>query len=127
MTRSLTDKQAAFVNEYAIDFCAKQSAIRSGYSPKTAEQQGWQLLQNPLVIEALAAKRSELAVRTELTRDEVIEGLLAEARNVGEGSSHSARVSAWAHLGKHLGLFDQDQEKGREIVIQFNSLHAGVL
>ncbi len=34
----------------------------------------------------------------------VIEGLLKEARREGEGSSHSARISAWGLLAKHLGM-----------------------
>ena len=32
-------------------------------------------------------------------------GLHDEATAKGEGSSPSARVSAWFHLGKHLGMF----------------------
>ena len=35
----------------------------------------------------------------------VVNGLLKEAQDYAEGSTQSARVSAWAHLGKHLGMF----------------------
>ncbi len=45
--------------------------------------------------------------RTGVTQDQVITGLLHEARLTSEGSSHSARVAAWAHLGKHLGMFTE--------------------
>lgn len=34
----LSKKQAQFSQEYIIDLNAKQSAIRAGYSAKTAEQ-----------------------------------------------------------------------------------------
>ena len=44
-------------------------------------------------------------IATGVTQDEVIRGLKKEATLDGENSSHSARVSAWAHLGKHLGMF----------------------
>jgi phage terminase small subunit len=37
---TLTPRQARFVAEYLIDLNAKQAAIRAGYSPKAAEQQG---------------------------------------------------------------------------------------
>ena len=37
----------------------------------------------------------------------MIRGLKKEATLEGEGSSHSARVAAWAHLGKHLGMFTE--------------------
>ena len=45
----MTPKQQAFVSEYLIDLNATQAAIRAGYSPKTAEQLGYQLLQHPSV------------------------------------------------------------------------------
>ena len=35
-TQKLTPKQAAFVEEHAIDMNATQAAIRAGYSAKTA-------------------------------------------------------------------------------------------
>ncbi len=35
----LTLKQQCFVDEYLIDLNGTQAAIRSGYSPKAAEQQ----------------------------------------------------------------------------------------
>ena len=101
----LTPKQQRFVDEYLIDLNATQAAIRSGYSPKTAEQQGFQLLKKTSVSEAIEQAQQERQKRTLVTQDDVIRGLLTEAEWQGEGSSHSARVSAWAHLGKHLNMF----------------------
>ena len=40
----MTDKQERFCEEYMIDLNATQAAIRAGYSPKTANEQGSQLL-----------------------------------------------------------------------------------
>ena len=101
----LTPKQQRFVDEYLIDLNATQAAIRAGYSPKTAEQQGFQLLKKTSVSEAIEQAQQERQKRTLVTQDDVIRGLLTEAEWQGEGSSHSARVSAWAHLGKHLNMF----------------------
>ena len=101
----LTPKQQRFVDEYLIDLNATRAAIRSGYSPKTAEQQGFQLLKKTSVSEAIEQAQQERQKRTLVTQDDVIRGLLTEAEWQGEGSSHSARVSAWAHLGKHLNMF----------------------
>ena len=101
----LTPKQQRFVDEYLIDLNATQAAIRAGYSPKTAEQQGFQLLKKTSVSEAIEQAQQERQKRTMVTQDDVIRGLLTEAEWQGEGSSHSARVSAWAHLGKHLNMF----------------------
>ena len=101
----LTPKQQRFVDEYLIDLNATQAAIRAGYSPKTSEQQGFQLLKKTSVSEAIEQAQKERQKRTLVTQDDVIRGLLTEAELQGEGSSHSARVSAWAHLGKHLNMF----------------------
>ena len=107
---NLTPKQQRFVEEYLIDLNATQSAIRAGYSEKTAEQQGYQLLQKTSVLKAIEEAKNQVSKRTELTVDMVVNGLLKEAQDYAEGSTQSARVSAWAHLGKHLGMFKEKVE-----------------
>ena len=102
---NLTPKQQRFVDEYLIDLNATQAAIRAGYSPKTANEQGARLLVNVSISAAIKEAQQERQKRTLVTQDDVIRGLLTEAEWQGEGSSHSARVSAWAHLGKHLNMF----------------------
>ncbi|MGO5422344.1 terminase small subunit [Mediterraneibacter faecis] len=44
--------QKTTVEEYLIDLNATQSAIRAGYSPKTANEQGARLLANVSIQEA---------------------------------------------------------------------------
>ena len=44
MAARLTDKQQRFVAEYLIDLNATQAAIRAGYSKKTADRIGPELL-----------------------------------------------------------------------------------
>ena len=102
---NLTPKQQRFVEEYLIDLNATQAAIRAGYSEKTAQEQSSRLLSNVMVQEAVQKAKNKLSERTELTVDMVVQGLLKEAQDYAEGSTQSARVSAWAHLGKHLGMF----------------------
>ena len=101
----LTPKQQRFVDEYLIDLNATQAAIRAGYSEKTAQEQSSRMLSNVIVSDAIRQAQQERQKRTLVTQDDVIRGLLTEAEWQGEGSSHSARVSAWAHLGKHLNMF----------------------
>ena len=50
----LTEKQKRFVEEYLIDLNATQAAIRAGYSPKTAAEQGSQLLSKPRSADAIS-------------------------------------------------------------------------
>ncbi len=103
-------KQQRFIDEYLIDCNATQAAIRAGYSEDTAKQQGSRLLTVTDVRAAIDDAISERSSRTLISQDAVLLGLLEEARERGDGSSHSARVSAWAHIGKHLGMFIDKRE-----------------
>lgn len=101
----LTDKQRRFVEEYLVDLNATQAAIRAGFSEKSASEQGYQLLHKTSVARAIAERQIERAERMAVSQDMVVAGLLREAHREGEGSSHAARVQAWQHLGRHLGMF----------------------
>lgn len=69
----LTDKRKAFVEEYLKDLNATQAAIRAGYSAKTAEQIGFQLLHNTSVKESIAERMKAREKRTEITQDRVLQ------------------------------------------------------
>ena len=105
MMDKLTPKQARFIEEYLIDLNATQAAIRAGYAKGSADVEGCRLLGNAKVAVAVAEAQAERSERTLITQDIVLEGLLKEARNEGEGSTHSARVTAWTQLGRHLSMF----------------------
>lgn len=104
---NLTPKQQRFVEEYLIDLNATQAAIRAGYSEKTARDIGCENLAKPNIAKAIQEAQESLSNKTQLTVDMVVNGLLKEAQDYAEGSTQSARVSAWAHLGKHLGMFTE--------------------
>lgn len=114
---NLTPKQQRFVEEYLIDLNATQSAIRAGYSEKTAYSVGHENLKKPEIQKAIEEAKKQISKRTELTVDMVVNGLLKEAQDYAEGSTQSARVSAWAHLGKHLGMFKDKIEHSGKIEI----------
>jgi phage terminase small subunit len=107
---AMTPKQKLFCQEYLVDLNATQAAIRAGYSEKTANRMGAENLSKPVIAEAIKEAMAERSEKTGVTQVMVIEGLLEEARNKGKGSSHSARVAAWATLGKHLGMFHEKLE-----------------
>ena len=114
--RGLTELQAAFVREYATDFCAKAAAIRAGYSEPSARQTGYMLLRNPVVREQLvkhmekASSASVMSQREVLERDSAIasvdplavfdlEGGEPRLRPLDqipeEGPRHRSRSCAW--------------------------------
>ncbi len=71
-SQKLTPKQNAFVREYLIDLNATQAAIRAGYSPKTAEEQGYQLLRKTSVKAEIQTAMDERSQRSEITADRVL-------------------------------------------------------
>lgn len=68
----LTAQQKLFVAEYLKDGNATQAAIRAGYSKKTAEQIGYQLLKKTSVAQAIAQQQKASIVRTLGSADEVL-------------------------------------------------------
>lgn len=69
----ITEKQKRFVEEYLIDLNATQAAIRAGYSPKTAQEQGSQNLSKLMV--PIAKAKAERSRRTGISQDRVIQEL----------------------------------------------------
>lgn len=72
MSRKLTPKQAAFVQEYLKDLNATQAAIRAGFSAKTAEWIGPQVLGKSHVSDAIAEAIKAREARTQITQDRVL-------------------------------------------------------
>ena len=68
--KKLTQRQQLFTEEYLVDLNATQAAVRAGYSPKTAQEQGSRLLCNVMVAAAVAASYQEKlqAVEARATR-----------------------------------------------------------
>ena len=75
----LNARQLRFIDEYLVDLNATQAAIRAGYSKRSAAEQGYDLLRHPHISLALEAKRKELAVRTGITRERILEEMAAIA------------------------------------------------
>jgi phage terminase small subunit len=88
----LNPKQQRFVEEYLIDLNATQAAIRAGYSVKTAEQLGYQLLQKTSVSEAIAKAMAERSRRTGISQDRIIQQLakiaFSDIKDVVEWRTH---------------------------------------
>lgn len=79
-----------FVIEYTVDFNAKKAAIRAGYSERSAHTQGYRLLKNDEVANAIAERIKTLC----MGKDEVLLRLAEQARGV---------ESQYFHIGELLG------------------------
>jgi len=104
---TLSPKRAAFVREYLIDLNASAAARRAGYSARTSDRTGYDLLRNPEIQAAVQTALQERAQTTQVTAEMVIDGL----RGIAEGEGPDApRVRAYELLGKHIGMFTERQE-----------------
>lgn len=70
---ALSPKQERFVAEYLVDLNATQSAIRAGYSERTARSQGQRLLTNVDIQKAIQEARIRQQQRTAITADRVLQ------------------------------------------------------
>lgn len=71
----MTSKQKRFVEEYLIDLCATQAAIRAGYSPETAGSIGSENLHKPEIRARIDAAMAELSRRTGANQERIVREL----------------------------------------------------
>lgn len=105
---ALTPKQRRFVDEYLIDLCATQAAIRAKYSAKTAASQGERLLRNVEVQRAIARRMKDREQRTEITQDKV----LRELAKIG--FSDIRKVVRWGET--MVRMVDAEEGEGEDLV-----------
>ena len=115
-------KQRKFADEYLIDCNATQAAIRAGYSPKTANEQGNRLLANVSISTYIEQQLEQMHNKKTADAQEVLEYLTSVMRGehteqalrlVGEGVqeidtlevSAKDRIKAAELIGKRYGLF----------------------
>ncbi|MBF0375063.1 MAG: terminase small subunit [Alphaproteobacteria bacterium] len=71
VTDGLTARQQRFVEEYVVTGNAAESARRAGYSLRSADDIGGQLLRKPRVREAVDTRRRAISARTGVTAERV--------------------------------------------------------
>jgi phage terminase small subunit len=72
MLHMMTDKQTAFIKEFALTGNATQSAIKAGYSEKTSTQKGHQLrwqFQHQIEDETRRLMQAAVASKTLLSKN----------------------------------------------------------
>jgi phage terminase small subunit len=78
--RKLSDKQERFCLEYVKDSNGTQSAIRAGYSERTANEQASRMLAKVNIQERVAELQAEIAKRNKISIDECVGLLTSMAR-----------------------------------------------
>jgi len=96
----LNERQSSFVSEYLKTGNASESAIRAGYSKKTAYSIGQRLLKNVEIRKAIDNHRERISKEAELTVKEVVTEIRALALRA---ESDTNKLRAYDMLMKHLG------------------------
>ena len=102
---ALTGKQERFIASYKLTENAKQSAINAGYSEKSAEQIGSQLIHNPKIIAELEAWRA--SKRVEVTKEDFIDLAIKDYRELEVTEPNKPRFLEIA--GKTLGYLGAEK------------------
>jgi hypothetical protein len=112
MASKLNDRQRIFVREYRIDRNATRSAIKAGYSKKSAHVTGCKLLKDPKVSAELLALTEKRLEKLELTGDMVVDelALLGFVQIAPSKVGVKDKIAALGMLGKHLGIFAEDNK-----------------
>ena len=87
-------KHQVFAKEYLVDQNAKQAAIRTGYSERTAKQQGSRLLTYVDVQEEIALLEAAQQEADHVDRSFVLAGLRDMALNASTESNRERRLNS---------------------------------
>lgn len=108
----LTGKQQAFVEAYCANgFNATQAAITAGYSEKTAYSVGHENLSKPDIAIAIVQFKQKASEKALVTTEDVVRGLLKEAKGEEIENKSSDRISALKALADYTGGFDANKKQ----------------
>lgn len=103
--RSLTAKQSRFIDEYMVDLNGAAAAVRSGYSAKTSRAIAAENLTKPDIQAELQRRGAALARELEITREGVVNNLMAVFELARELKNPEAMISAMSTVAKILGYY----------------------
>lgn len=104
---ALNARQQAFVREYLVDLVAAAAARRAGYSARTADRQGHDLLKVPEIAAAIEAAQKARAAAVQVRGEDVLKELV----RIGLADP----ASAFSEVGELLPLREMPPEVRRAI------------
>lgn len=103
--KTLTPRQEQFVENYVLCGNATEAARRAGYGERGAGVTATRLLKNANVLAAIDVLRAANAERFALSREAVIEELLAAIAVAKEQSNPLVVISGWREIAKMCGFY----------------------
>lgn len=104
---ALSVRQARFVQEYLVNGCGKQAAIRAGVAASGAHVWASRALRIAKVSEALKARQAADATRLSIQREDVLNGLLGAIDQAREQANPMAMIRGWSEVAKLMGFVRQ--------------------
>ncbi len=111
-----TAKKKVFAEEYLKDLNATQAAIRAGYSEKTAAVIGCENLVKPNIAERVRILVEDRSKKIGLDADEILAEIKRLALEDDSVPVHT-KLRALEIAGKHLGLWDREQDQTPRVQI----------
>ena len=101
----LTDKQQRWVDEYLVDLNGAAAAVRAGYSAKCARSIAHENLTKPDILAVLRERQSAMAAELQITRQDVIQGVLAGIEAARVQQAPAVMIRGYAELARLLGFY----------------------
>jgi phage terminase small subunit len=107
----ISAKRRRFAEEYVLDGNATAAAVRAGYSARSAHVTACRMLKDPVVQAAVAERQALVAEELEITRQEVMRGLLEAVEIARLQAEPAALVKAWSEIARICGYYQPERKQ----------------
>ena len=107
-TGKLSPRQEKFVEHYSLCGNAAEAARLAGYSARSAKVQACRLTNDNRVIAEIAKRRRAYQQDLQITKDDVVVGLLNAIQLAKEQQNPSAMISGFSQVAKLCGYYEPD-------------------
>lgn len=107
---NLTQKQKLFAEYYIISNNATESAIKAGYSEKTAKEMGYENLTKPHIAEYIQAYRDEVAKENKWTVERLINEFATNHEESRKNKDLRVSNDSLKEIGKLCGHYTEKVE-----------------
>jgi len=97
--------QSRFVDEYLIDLNGSRAVRAAGYSSRGDSVQATRLLRNVSIQAQIEKRCLETEIRLQISRDQVVQGLLSAFEQAKEIGEPLAMIRVMAEVGKMMGIY----------------------
>lgn len=105
----MTPRQKKFADQYLLTGSSSEAARLAGYSQKTAGQMGYENLKKPEVIDAIRELQAGYAAQLQITKDDLIAGLLSAIQLGRDQQNPAAMIAGLVQIAKLCGFYEPEK------------------